>query len=69
MPEMDGLEATRKIRKFNTHVVIIAQTAFALTGDREMILVAGYNDYIAKPFSKSTMNFLIEKYFKNCTIN
>ena len=69
MPEMDGLEATRQIRKFNTTVVIIAQTAFALSGDREMTLAAGCNDYIAKPFGKSSLNSLIEKHFKNRIIN
>ena len=69
MPEMDGLEATRQIRKFNTTVVIIAQTAFALTGDLEMALLAGCNDYLTKPFGKSSLNSLIEKHFKNRIIN
>nr|NQU90690.1 PAS domain S-box protein [Bacteroidota bacterium] len=41
MPEMDGYEATRKIREFNKNVIIIAQTAYALTGDREKALEAG----------------------------
>ena len=49
MPGITGLEATRKIRKFNETVPIIAQTAYALDGDREVIIEAGCNDYISKP--------------------
>jgi len=49
MPRMNGLEATRQIREFNRKVTIIAQTAYALSGDREKVLEAGCNDYITKP--------------------
>jgi len=69
MPEMDGYEATRQIRQFNTKVVIIAQTALALIGDREKALAVGCNDYITKPYSKSILLSLIGKHFKNSTIN
>ncbi len=65
MPEMDGYEVTMQIRKFNTEVVIIAQTAYALSGDREKALVAGCNDYIAKPINKDILMALMKKYFKN----
>ncbi len=58
MPVMDGYQATRKIREFNSQVHIIAQTAFALAGDREKTLEAGCNDYLSKPVNK---NELIEK--------
>ena len=49
MPGMSGLEATRKIREFNQSIPIIAQTAYALAGDREQVLQAGCNDYLSKP--------------------
>jgi len=62
MPEMDGYEATRQIREFNKSIVIIAQSAYALTGDREKAIDAGCNDYIAKPFGKSALENLISKY-------
>jgi len=65
MAEMDGYEATREIRKFNKKVVIIAQTAFGLAGDREKALEAGCNDYISKPLSVAMLKELIEKHFGN----
>ncbi len=64
MPEMDGYEATRQIRQFNTDVVIIAQTAYALTGDRELAIEAGCNDYISKPLDMSLLKATIKKHFK-----
>ena len=65
MPEMNGYEATRQIRQFNTEVIIIALTAFALSGDREKALDAGCNDYISKPINKEKLLLLIQKYLKN----
>ena len=63
MPEMSGYEATKRIRKFNKDLIIIAQTAYALPGDREKSLAAGCNDYIAKPIHKDDLVKLISKYF------
>jgi signal transduction histidine kinase/ligand-binding sensor domain-containing protein/DNA-binding response OmpR family regulator len=52
MPEMDGLEATRFIRKESTHQpIIVAMTANALPEDREECIKAGMNDYISKPIN------------------
>jgi hypothetical protein len=65
MPEMDGYTATEKIREFNKEVIIIAQTAFALSGDREKAIGAGCNDYITKPIKKEVLIKLIAKYFHN----
>ncbi len=61
MPDINGYEATRQIRQFNKDVVIIAQTAFGLSGDREKAIEAGCNDYIAKPIKKDELLALIQK--------
>jgi CheY-like chemotaxis protein len=63
MPVTDGLEATKQIRQFNKGVIIIAQTAFGLTGDQEKAIAAGCNDYISKPTKKDQLLELIQKYF------
>jgi len=67
MPGMDGHEATRQIRQFNPNVVIIAQTAYAMTGDREKALKTGCNDYITKPINKDKLVELMKKYFGSVT--
>ncbi len=70
MPEMDGYEATRRIRDFesdnkvpeNERVPIIAITANAMRGDREKCLEEGMNDYIAKPIDAGQVGQLIDKW-------
>jgi len=62
MPEMDGYEATRQIRKSNKDVIIIAQTAYALEGDNEKAIAAGCDDYIAKPIKADELEQMIIKY-------
>jgi len=65
MPLMDGDEATRQIRQFNKDVIIIAQTAYGFTGDRDKAIKAGCNDYISKPINKTLLIELIKKHIKD----
>jgi PAS domain S-box-containing protein len=55
LPDMDGLEVVREIRKFDKTTPIIAQTAYAMTSDEEKSLRAGCNAYISKPIKKSVL--------------
>jgi signal transduction histidine kinase/ActR/RegA family two-component response regulator/sensor domain CHASE-containing protein len=63
MPQMNGYEATREIRKFNNSIIILAQTAFALEGDKEKTIEAGCNGYISKPIKKEELSKLMQYYF------
>jgi len=65
MPVMDGYSATREIRRFNKKVVIIAQTAYGLSGDKKKALEAGCDDYIAKPYSNQALRTLLNECMKN----
>jgi PAS domain S-box-containing protein len=67
MPEMDGFEATRCIRNGTSGVVnpsipIIAMTAFAMQGDKEKCILAGMNDFIAKPVLKRELTELLARW-------
>ena len=64
LPGMNGYEATRKIREFNNEVIIIAQTAYALPGDRENSILAGCNDYISKPVDRIVLRKMVNSYFE-----
>ncbi|MDD6211092.1 MAG: transporter substrate-binding domain-containing protein [Bacteroidales bacterium] len=59
MPVMDGLSATREIRRFNRSVPIIALTAYVLDTKREDALDAGCNEFMTKPLNKNTLIDLI----------
>ena len=64
MPQIDGYEVTRQIRKFNTEVIIIAQTAKVQAHDIEEALFAGCNDHIPKPINGKELMYVIHKYFE-----
>ncbi len=62
MPEMNGYDATRKIKQHNPKTPVIAQTAYAMTGEKELILDAGCDDYISKPVKVKKLLNTIKKY-------
>ncbi len=68
-PDMSGLEAVKQIRKLNKKIPIIAQTAYALEGDKEKAIEAGCNDYISKPTSRSDLEKIVYKYIHSDTIH
>ena len=64
MPELDGYEATKQIRQFDKEVIIVAQTAFGFSNDREKALQLGCNDFITKPIRNAELFSIIDKYFR-----
>jgi signal transduction histidine kinase len=78
MPEMDGYEATRKIRQLEAeqnlpHAQIIALTASVMREDRDLCLAAGMDDYISKPVDTDELKIALEKAARhradiNCTL-
>jgi CheY-like chemotaxis protein len=61
MPEMDGLEATRRIRNLGSKTWIVAMTAYAQEGDREECLKTGMNDYLSKPIRMEELEAVLER--------
>ncbi|PLS79714.1 MAG: histidine kinase, partial [Chloroflexi bacterium] len=71
MPELDGLAATRAIRKAELttgrHIPIIAMTANAMQGDREACIAAGMDDYISKPVNRDKLLQVLERWLPVAT--
>jgi len=62
MPVLNGYEATKEIRKFNSNIPIIAQTAYTSEGDREKAILAGCNEFISKPINKELFSDIINNF-------
>lgn len=62
MPGMDGLEATRSLRAAGNTVPVVALTAFARQDDADRCFAAGMNDYLRKPFKRSELLAMVEKW-------
>ena len=69
MPDMDGLEATRRIRQLEEsngrHIIIIALTAHAMKGDQERFIEAGMDAYLGKPVRSPDLHAAISRFFPN----
>ena len=65
LPDINGFELTKIIRTINSKIPIIAQTAFALSGDRENAIEAGCTDYISKPVKREDLLNMISNYSGN----
>ena len=63
LPVLNGKDAMKEIKKFRPSLPIIAQTAFAMSGDKERYLQDGFDDYISKPINLQELISIISKYF------
>jgi two-component system, cell cycle response regulator DivK len=63
LPEVNGFEALQTIRRKHPKMPVVAITAYAISGDREKGLKAGFNEYLAKPVSRKTLLDTIIKLF------
>jgi len=69
LPEMSGLELTKKVKAFRKEIKVIAQTAYALEGDEDKALESGCDDYITKPIDRLILLDKINKLLLNNTSN
>lgn len=65
MPGKNGLEATKEIKRLNSKIPIIAQTAFAMQDESRKCLEAGCNNYISKPINRKVLLNILSEYLEN----
>jgi CheY-like chemotaxis protein len=68
MPEMDGLDAVRRIRHLEgelCHTPVVAMTAHAMAGDREKCLDAGMDDYLSKPINREALLRVLDQWLRS----
>lgn len=65
MPDINGLDATKEIKKDFPNIVIIAQTAYAMEEDEQASLEAGCDDYISKPIRPDNLLTIMDKFFED----
>jgi len=61
LPDLDGYQVTRELRKIDNEVPVIAQTAYAMRDEQKKCIEAGCNDYISKPYNPETFISLLIK--------
>lgn len=64
LPGMDGVEVTRILKNKNRNIPVVALTSYAMKGDRERFISAGFNEYLSKPLDISDFLKRLEKYKK-----
>jgi signal transduction histidine kinase len=65
MPKLNGYKAAKKIKETNPDLPIVAQTAYAMSGDKEKTMDAGFDDYIAKPMNPDKLIEIVDKFFNS----
>jgi len=63
LPLIDGYTCTKMIRETGRKIIIIAQTAYGLTGDKEKMMASGFDDYLIKPISQNQLLEKINSFF------
>jgi PAS domain S-box-containing protein len=64
MPVMNGFEATKEIKKIRPNAIVIAQTAYSTTNEKQKAFESGCTDFISKPLDKEKLKALLKKYLK-----
>lgn len=64
LPLIDGYTCTKMIRESGCKAIIIAQTAYGLTGDKEKMIASGFDDYLIKPISQTQLLEKLNNFLK-----